>query len=177
MTHKAFIVALPVTGPGTTNDISAIVPARFQHVVAGDWNIIYSEPAPIMQPDGTGAIVSRVGGRLVAFPRTRDTRAVLFLRAIAWHVAQSMAAFVATSEDVRFLRWAYDKATAAGYETWTQAQLLSDMGPRATYIRNNADSSDLAAIQRMLAGMDSGAMGTTVPGDIANAVAIDSGAP
>ena len=155
---KAFIVALPVTDPGGANDISANVPARFQHITAGEWNVLFNEQKPNMQPNGRGTVRGK--------PRRSDTRHVVYLRAIAAHVGQSMGAFVCVSPTADGLAWAKAKADGQGFPTWTKAELEADDGANATWLKTNADPEDLDAIRKLIAGMNSGAMDTTTADEI-----------
>ena len=172
MTQNAFLVALPVTDPGGSNDISGILPARFQYTVAGEWHVVFSEAEPRMAPSGKGFISMVVAGKFKQFPRTKDTRSVLLLRPVAVHMGSSRAVFVAVSEDLGFLKWAKTKAENAGFQTWTKAELAADNSADAVWLRNNADPEDLAAVRVLLAGMDSSSMDSTDASDIANATAL-----
>lgn len=171
MSQYAFIVALPVTDVGVTNEPA--VPVRFEKTMQGAWWVVYADPSPKMLPvPESSPVIGRRGGRNIVSHRRKDSRSVLLLRPIAHHVATSRAVFVAVSEDLGFLKWAKDKATNAGYATWTKDELQADDSVEATWLKSNSSDEDRAEVRLLLAGMESDAFEGTLTIAIDAAIAI-----
>lgn len=167
MSQYAFVVALPVVD--LIDNEPAAIPARFRLTRQGEWWVVYSEPEPVMLPNGRGNV-----GRS---PRRSDARKTLFLRLLASRLygGEPFGAFAVLSEDVEFLAWAQAKATAKAWPTWTKAELVADEGPEATWLKANTDEEDRTAIRRKLAGMEGGALDQIDRGSIDGASPIDDG--
>lgn len=148
MTWKAFFVVLPVDDAAGV--ASPVTPARFELTRQGGWWVLYNEPAPIMVPTGQKIILSAKKAAM----RRADSRKYLLLKNLYTQVAQNRALFVVTSEDLGFLRWAYDKANALGYLNWTKPELVADTSAPALQVKSVVSAEDRALIRDILAGQD-----------------------
>lgn len=154
MTHRAFIVGLPIDAAATARPV---VPARFALEDAGPCWVVYSDALPVMVPNGRGTVQGS--------PRRSDARAALQLYPLAVHESSMRGAFIAGSRSVSFLRWAYDKAAAAGYATWTIAEFRTDAGASAEWVRAQIAASE-PTLTTILAGFDAAAMEPTTRAEI-----------